>query len=93
MLLCMRTTIRIDDELLKGAKQLAAASGRTLTAVIEDALRMMLALRKDKGKRPKVRLETRGGRGVQPGVDLDDSASLLALMDSADSADSADGSG
>lgn len=35
----MRPTIRLDDQLLKEAKQLAAQSGRSLTSVIEDALR------------------------------------------------------
>jgi predicted transcriptional regulator len=35
----MRTTIRLDPHLLAEAKKLAAASGRTLTAVIEEALR------------------------------------------------------
>ena len=35
----MRTTIRLDDRLLAEAKQYAAESGRTLTGLIEDALR------------------------------------------------------
>jgi predicted transcriptional regulator len=39
----MRTTIRIDDQLLKKAKQLAARSGKSLTSIIEDALRESLA--------------------------------------------------
>ena len=34
----MRTTIRLDDELLKEAKRLAVDTGRTLTAVIEGNL-------------------------------------------------------
>src|SRR5438477_407916 len=39
MLLCMRTTLDIDDQLLTQAKLLACGAGKTLTAVIEDALR------------------------------------------------------
>ncbi|MDP6548981.1 MAG: hypothetical protein QF659_02770 [Dehalococcoidia bacterium] len=35
--------MRLDDELLDETKQLAARTGRTLTGVIEDALRAMLA--------------------------------------------------
>jgi predicted HicB family RNase H-like nuclease len=35
----MRTTIRLDDHLHAEAKQRAARSGLTLTAVIEQALR------------------------------------------------------
>jgi hypothetical protein len=78
----MRTTIRLDDHLLAEAKQLAARTGRTLTAVIEDALRQMLARRQQAAARPPVRLPTAPGNGLQPGVDLDDSAALLDLMDS-----------
>lgn len=83
MLLCVRTTIRLDDQLLSEAKQLAVRTGRTLTAVIEDALREALARRDEHGKRAPLRLKTFRGNGLQPGVDLDDSASLLELMESA----------
>ncbi len=84
MLLCMRTTIRLDDELLAQAKQYAARTGQTLTAVIEDALRQALARRPDDSPRKPVRLTTVGGRGPLPGVDLDDSAALLDLMEAGD---------
>lgn len=80
----MRTTIRIDDELLAEAKQLAAQTGQTLTALIEDALRQKLAQQKQLADRPPVKLLTVSGHGLQPGVDLDDSASLLDLMDESD---------
>jgi len=76
----MRTTIRLDERLLAEAKQVAARTGRTLTAVIEDALRQSLAARKSGGRVP-ARLPTFGEGGLQPGVDLDDSAALLSLMD------------
>jgi hypothetical protein len=76
----MRTTIRIDDEMLGQVKQLAAQNGQTLTATIEDALRQMLARRQEAAERPPVELVTVPGSGPQPGVDLDDSASLLDLM-------------
>jgi hypothetical protein len=81
----MRTTIRLDDALLAEAKALAARTGRTLTAVIEDALREVLR-RQDHAERREVRLTTVGGNGPLPGVDLDDSASLVQLMDQADAA-------
>jgi hypothetical protein len=77
----MRTTIRLDDRLLAEAKHLAARTGRTLTAVIEDALRESLARRKRSKDRPNADLPTYRGQGLQPGVDLDDSAALLDLMD------------
>jgi len=82
----MRTTIRVDDELLREAKQLAARTGRTLTAVIEDALRETFS-RQHGQAASTVELPTFRGGGLQPGVDLDDSAALLELMDRADAAD------
>jgi hypothetical protein len=79
----MRTTIRLDDDLLREAKTYAAETGRTLTAVIDDALREVLSRRRQHHARAPVRLKTVGGNGTQPGVDLDDSSALLDLMDGA----------
>ena len=81
MLRCMRTTIRLDEHLLRQAKQFAARTGRTLTAVIEEALRQMLARTEKRPKRSRVTLPTFRGNGPLPGVDLDDSASLLEMME------------
>ncbi len=77
----MRTTIRLDDDLLRAAKRTAAESGLTLTALIEESLRERLARRSHGRKRRRVRLITFKGSGVAPGVDLDDSAALLDLME------------
>lgn len=77
----MRTTIRLDEQLLAEAKRHALESGRTLTAVIEDALRQSLAQRRQTEGRSRVRLTTFAGHGLQPGVDLNDSAGLRELMD------------
>lgn len=77
----MRTTIRLDDALLGSAKQLALQTGRTLTSVIEDALRATLARHKSQPQRRPIRLTTVKGKGVFPGVDLDDSASLADAME------------
>jgi len=87
----MRTTIRLDDALLTDAKTLAARTGRTLTKVIEDALREALARRPDGdggGRRVSLPTDDGGGQkgGLQPGVDLDDSAALLELMERDDPA-------
>jgi len=78
----MRTTVRLDERLLAEAKKYAAESGRTLTAVLEDALRETLARRRTRSRAKPIRLKTVKGNGVRPGVDLDDSASLLDLMES-----------
>lgn len=78
----MRTTIRLDDQLLKSAKRLAHDTGKSLTAVIEDALRQTLARQvTSKQTRKPVKLTTVSGQGVRSGVDLNDSAALLALME------------
>ena len=79
----MRTTIRIDDDLLDRAKRAALDRGTTLTSFIEDALRRALAPHPVQS-RQHVSLPTFRGDGLQPGVDLDDTASLLDLMDERD---------
>jgi hypothetical protein len=76
----MRITIRLDDDLLRAAKSHAAATGRTLSALIEDALLETLGRRRERGFRLRVSLRTVGGSGQQPGVDLDDGSALLDLM-------------
>ncbi|MCA9929122.1 MAG: type II toxin-antitoxin system VapB family antitoxin [Anaerolineales bacterium] len=79
----MRTTIRLDDQLLAEIKQLANQSEKTMTAIIEEALRLMIAQRKQSAKRTPIKLITFDGNGLQAGVDLDDSAALLDLMEQA----------
>ncbi len=85
MVICMRTTLNLDDELIRRAREAAARSGSTLTRLIEDALRESLERRECATVEP-LDLPTVGGRGLQPGVDLDDSASLLDLMERGDAA-------
>ena len=77
----MRTTIKIDDALLKEAKLAAAASGRSLTDLVEEALRERLARRESQKTRKRVSLPTFGGGSLRPGVDLNDSAALLERME------------
>ena len=77
----MRTTVRLDPHLLTEAKKHAAESGSTLTAVLEQALRDALARRRTKDVARPLRLKTCKGGGLRAGVDLDDSAALLDLMD------------
>lgn len=81
-----RTTIRLPDDLLKEAKKRAAERGSSLTALVEEALREVLSRsrRGDEDGPEPVSLTTVDGSGVQHGVDLDDTASLRDLMESAD---------
>jgi hypothetical protein len=83
----VRTTIRLDDQLLIEAKKRAADRGTTLTALIEDSLRESLARGKAPRRRKAFRIKPSGRGGLQPGVDLDDSASLLDRMEGLDGAD------
>ena len=77
----MRTTIRLDDILLRQAKARAAELGRSLNDFIADAVRASLAGRpRPRGATP---LPVFSGRGLQAGVDLDDGAALLDLMEPA----------
>lgn len=77
----MRTTVRLDDDLLRRAKRRAAATGRTLTSLIEDGLRLVLARPARAARRPRADLPVSGRGGTLPGVDLDNTAALYELMD------------
>jgi Arc/MetJ-type ribon-helix-helix transcriptional regulator len=79
----MRTTVDIPEELLAEAKERAARDRRSLSEVVADALRSTFS-RGEESKRTPVKLTTVGGRGLQPGVDLDNNAALLDLMDGVD---------
>ena len=80
----MRTTIRINDQLLRDAKALAANMGCSLTSLIEDGLRQSLAHQTSGPRQNSVRLKTVAGRGLREGVDLDDSAKLLDILEQTD---------
>lgn len=76
----MRTTIRLDDALLREAKARAARAGRSLNDFIEDAIRLAVLAPPPDVVAPAIPLFT-GGRGLRPGVNLDSNADLLDLMD------------
>ena len=79
MLPHMRTTIDINDALLQAAKARAAQERKTLKETFEQALRAFLASPAPATDAPPIPVFR--GRGVQPGVDLTDSAALLAFLD------------
>jgi hypothetical protein len=72
-----RTTVRLPDDLVKHAKRRAAAEGRSLTALIQEGLHLVLAegptARKAKHILPPVSTAT---GGLMPGIDLNDAAAL-----------------
>jgi hypothetical protein len=87
MVPCMRTTITIDDELYRAVKERAAQTGRTVGAIIEDALRRTLADPVGRSDETLPPLPTYGGGGVLPGVDLTDNAALRDHMDAGEAVD------
>jgi hypothetical protein len=78
-----RTTVRLPQDLLRRAKRKAAAQGRTLTALIEDGLRLVV---KDRGSVERKRVLPRVSRaagGVMPGTDFTNLSALQELDDQA----------
>lgn len=86
MLVPVRTTIRLPDELYTEVRVQAATQGSTVTSFIEEALREALRRHLDRSSQPPYVVEPYGDGGVQPGVDLDDNAALAELMDADDRA-------
>ena len=83
MLLCMRTSVDINDDLLTDLKRVAADTRRSLKDLIEDAIRVLLAQGKATNSGSiAVHVITFRGRGVQRGVNLDSTRELLDIMDS-----------
>jgi len=80
----MRTTLTIDDALLKRTKEAALRNNRTVSAEVEEALRTSLATSSRSTRPTKFKpFRTQSGRGVQPGVDLHSNQELAQLMDEA----------
>lgn len=75
----MRTTVRLPDELMRAAKRRAHETGRSLTQLLEDALRAELR-QSARPRRVAEPLPTYRGKGLHPGVDLSDSSALEDLM-------------
>lgn len=77
----MRTTVDLADHLLVRAKKLAAEERTTLTAVLEDSLRMYLSAAPARAKKGAGRFRLPLGDGGRPvrGVNLDDTSALLEL--------------
>jgi hypothetical protein len=77
--MAVRTTLNLEDSLVREAKKRAAQEGRTLTSVIEEALRLLLT-------RPRQRAAYRLGwvvrRGTRkPALDVADRDALYDHME------------
>jgi len=76
-----RTTVRLPRDLLDRARRKAAAEGRTLTSLIEDGLRRVVAdERKPRHERVMPPISTATG-GPMPGIDFTDLSDLQEMED------------
>jgi len=82
MLGCVRTTVRLDEGLLRDAKAEASRRGETVTALIERGLRLVLAAGRGRKRRARISVPvSRATGGTHPGVDLNDSSAVLDRLD------------
>lgn len=76
----MRTTVDVNDVLLRQAKRRAAEDGITLRTLIEEALRLRLAGAAPGRRTYRLQWKTERGQ-LNPGVTLDDRDALFDLLD------------
>lgn len=80
MLVCMRTTMNLPDGLMEQVKARAAASGRTATSVVEEALRLLLEQQDTRpARRPMPTYGTPGTNGML--IDILDKDALWDALD------------
>ena len=74
--------MRLPDDLVRRAKRKAAAEGRSLTALIEEGLRRVLNERRSASSAERIMPPVSKEKGgLQPGIDLNDTAALIELED------------
>ena len=81
MLLRMRTTVDLPDELLRRARLAAAQEGTTLTALLADGLQLRLSRTAAAARDQRALPVSAAGGGLQPWVDPASNASLLDAAD------------
>ncbi len=81
MLRHMRTTVRLDPQLMAAVKRYAFESGKTVTRVLEEALTEKLARARAPAVRKRISLPVFKGTGLRDGVDLNDARALRDIMD------------
>ena len=78
----MKTTLLLDDEVHRQAKQASARLGIPLTRFIEEAIRLKISTEEARRAEPVRKLPfCKSKGGLQPGIDLDNSAELLSILD------------
>ena len=76
----MRTTLNLDDDLMCAVEQRANETGRSVPAMIEAALRELLAQESKRNHSYRIRWVTASG-SIQLGVDLTDRDALFERME------------
>jgi hypothetical protein len=80
----MKTTLLLDDEVHRQAKQASARLGIPLTRFVEEAIRLRISTEAARRVEPVRKLPVcKAKGGLRPGVDLDDTAELLDILDQA----------
>jgi len=80
----MKTTLLLDDEVHRQAKQASARLGIPLTRFIEEAIRLKISTEVSRHAEPVRKLPVSKSKGgLQPGIDLDNTAELLDILDQA----------
>ena len=80
----MRTTLNLDDDLARRAKEAAAREGSTLTRLVEEGLRLRLRAPAWTTAEPAPLPVFRGGTGFAPGIDPLSNRSLLDAAEADD---------
>ena len=69
MVVCMKTTVEISDSLLSEARRLAQRERRSLRALIEEGLRLVVRHRRAKSGTFRLRKASFRGEGLQAGLE------------------------
>jgi len=76
----MKTTIDIADAILDLAKEVAARDGVTVRSLVEEGLREVLAKRRARRARFRLRDASFKGKGLRPGADLSDWSAIASSI-------------
>jgi len=78
----MKTTLLLDDEIHRQAKQASARLGIPLTRFIEEAIRLRISSESATSAQLVRRLPVcKKKGGLRPGIDLDNTAELFDVLD------------
>jgi len=83
--ICMRTTIRLSDDLYIEVKEHALKTKRTFSELVHDALISYISREQSKQSPRKIKLPTFKGNGLNDGLDISNNSAILDRIESNDS--------